>query len=696
MNASAAARVALGTALALAAVSVISVMSAPSLGAPEPAPRSSSETRRLAPPEAELPEVAEGARALREAEAAAEAGDVDAAAAAFARAAERYPLVSDHALYLRAALLLDQGRLDAAIEAARAAVRQYPHSPLRPRFLRIEGDAFGAAGQEETARAAWALAASLEREDVHEEAVELQLGLSYERTGAVDRAASHYRRVWLEVATVDGAREAGEHLARLEQGTGRSLRSARDWRRHGDALVRRRRMEMALAAYDQALALGLAPGERRNAERQRARCLFRLRRYPEAVEAWAGLMADDPEARVWHARSLARAGDVPAAIEALEEIAREKRNPRALEARYLAALLLDDEDKTRARAHFRSVARSNTEMGQSSRWQLSWSAYLEGRYAEARAGFETLGENETHSISRLRYLYWHARALERSDPQAAAEAYAAMAGEFPLSYYGWRARLRLSPDTPPLAVRPPIYRPGVSRLESRDLARARTLVDGGVKEGAAEELELLTERVGGMADRLRLARMHVAVGNYHDAQVLIVAEYSIWLARGPIDGYEELWWLAWPLAYESEVDSHLAGLEIPQELVYAIMREESGYRPKVVSTAGARGLMQIMPYTGEKLAADTGMRSFDSDDLFSPAVNIRLGSTYLNQLTLRFGGRASAAIGSYNAGPDAVARWLEERPTLDDDEWVESIPYSQTRAYVKRVQRSMQAYRVLY
>jgi soluble lytic murein transglycosylase len=124
------------------------------------------------------------------------------------------------------------------------------------------------------------------------------------------------------------------------------------------------------------------------------------------------------------------------------------------------------------------------------------------------------------------------------------------------------------------------------------------------------------------------------------------------------------------------------------------MREESGYRPTVVSTVGARGLLQIMPETGERLAQEVALADFDPDDLFEPPINIRLGAHYLRTLLIRFDGQLSAAIASYNAGPSAVERWID--PELEDDEWVESIPYDQTRAYVKRVLRSLYAYRVLY
>ena len=136
---------------------------------------------------------------------------------------------------------------------------------------------------------------------------------------------------------------------------------------------------------------------------------------------------------------------------------------------------------------------------------------------------------------------------------------------------------------------------------------------------------------------------------------------------------------------------------IDPALVWAIMREESGYRPWITSSAGARGLLQIMPETAERLARRNGFRDFQPEDLYTPEVNIALGSAYLNELARRFPNRISAAIGSYNAGPRAVSDWLRgDRAELEDDAWVEEIPYQQTRTYVKRVLRSLVVYRAFY
>jgi soluble lytic murein transglycosylase len=133
------------------------------------------------------------------------------------------------------------------------------------------------------------------------------------------------------------------------------------------------------------------------------------------------------------------------------------------------------------------------------------------------------------------------------------------------------------------------------------------------------------------------------------------------------------------------------------ELVWAIIREESHYRVDARSVVGALGLLQLMPKTAAQLATKQGLDSFESEDLFDPRTNITLGSAYLAQLGTRFDGRMSAAIGSYNAGPNKVSTWLRGAAgRLEDDVWVENIPYDQTRGYVKRVLRSLHVYKVFY
>jgi soluble lytic murein transglycosylase len=333
-------------------------------------------------------------------------------------------------------------------------------------------------------------------------------------------------------------------------------------------------------------------------------------------------------------------------------------------------------------------------------WRLGWSAYAGGRYQEAMALLEQLAPRENDPIERLRARYWRARAAARlGREEEAARGLAEIAREYPLSYYGWRSLERL--DGNPLAAEadvsaPPAIARGSSSLAPVDLERPRILLEAGLVGEARAELDRLFGRARGVEDRLELAELYANLGDYHQPQRLMVDAYTESLARAPAPDAIDLWWHAWPLPWADSVRGQAGGRAGPgPELVYAIMREESGYRPEVVSVSGARGLLQLMPETAERLARAIPLPTFAPDDLFLPEVNIRLGAAYLGDLLVRFGGRTSAAVASYNAGPQPVASWLQGSGA-EDDEWVEAIPYDQTRGYVKRVLRSVHAYRVLY
>ena len=195
---------------------------------------------------------------------------------------------------------------------------------------------------------------------------------------------------------------------------------------------------------------------------------------------------------------------------------------------------------------------------------------------------------------------------------------------------------------------------------------------------------------------MAIGRVMVAADDFAGAQTIVVSALVDRLAEGLRAGVERLWRLAWPRAFPEAV-AMADDLGVERELVWAIMREESSFRPRVHSSAGAIGLMQLMPETAERVARRAKRPVPDEAALETPPVNVELGTRYLAELRQRMDGRISAVIASYNAGPRAVARWLEEAPPgIDDDVFVEDIPYGQTRSYTRRVFRSYWLYGRLY
>jgi len=635
------------------------------------------------------------ARALRHA---LEAGDPVAAAARFEAVARAHPIIADYALLLRARSLTRSGRDTEAAATVAAALELYGDSPLRADFLETLGDARMRTGDEEGAREAWTRGVRATRDSDRQASLRMNIAASLERAGHDAEAAALYLEVWTRHATSDHDEAASLRLAELEREPKVAKRTANDWRKRADQLYRKRHNEAALAAYERALDGELGKSDRHRAENQRAHTLFRLRRYPDAVEAFSAMPQQD-DVPLWRARSLARSGEVPRAVSEFEALAKKARGELGVRATYLAGLLLDGRGHAeRAEAHFDRVARNRVSpgLGSAALWRLGWAAYRGGNDATAIGHFERLLSEEEDPIGRLRTRYWRARALERKgDIAAAADEFTTVANEYPFSYYGWRARDRIRDhDEPSPGLRPD---PGSARLAGRDLERPKILLAAGLDVLAVEELRRTVRRARGLDDRLAMAQLFNEAREYYDALRVVVDAYTEDLARGPVPQLEELWWHAWPSAFEELVAaSTRAENSVEPALVYAIMREESGYRPEILSVSGARGLLQIMVPTGDRLADSIGEEGYQPDDLFEPETNIRLGSFYLAELMERFGGRQSAAIASYNAGPTAVAEWLEARATAEDDFWVESIPYDQTRGYVKRVLRSYHAYRVLY
>ena len=139
-------------------------------------------------------------------------------------------------------------------------------------------------------------------------------------------------------------------------------------------------------------------------------------------------------------------------------------------------------------------------------------------------------------------------------------------------------------------------------------------------------------------------------------------------------------------------------LKVDPYFISGIIRQESLFDRKALSPAGARGLMQIMPATGKMLYPKPKLnKPFVSDALFEPDLNIRLGVKYVSQLDKRFGGNGTHILISYNAGPHVLKKWLKRFGNVNDlDVFIESIPYPETRRYVKHVLRNRGIYKALY
>ncbi|MDG2335929.1 MAG: tetratricopeptide repeat protein [Myxococcota bacterium] len=629
------------------------------------------------------------ARALRRASQAIDAGNFERAQWELSLAGTGVDLAGYRALE-RARLFAASGEFEAAATEAAAYRAAVSDPALVEALAAVEGDSLMALGEHVGAQEAWRVAWEISPDSGRRRDFGLAIIQSLQYEGDLEIGVEpevHWESVFPAPEEAVAAESPAPETALAR----------------GDALMASGRGARAIEAYREALAGELAEEDVRRAQFQLGLALFRLRVYDEALAVFAALEGD-AEARLWHARSLARTGQIEASIVGFEELAQDAPPRLANRARYLAATLLEDQGETeRAVAHYAAVVADEDSRDQARQalWRIGWLAWRAGDYPEARMRFEELVEREPDALGELKPRYWAARAAVAMGQRGLGRSeLAALAREWPLSYYGWRAQQRLGrPRVSTKTVRTEIFSRPSSPADEDRMRRALLLLEAGYLESARYEIQPLLKRPCSLVDCIRLGSLLAGLGDFHGAQQLVVRRYPGLLGQGLSPGYEALFWLSWPPAYADSVHASLAESgRIDPALVWAIMREESGFRPGVMSSAGAMGLLQLMPETARQTADRVGAESLDdSEELFVPGTNIALGTAYLDYLAERFPSQTSAIIASYNAGPNAVAGWRTgAAASVEDDVWVEDIPYAQTRSYVRRVLRSLHAYRNFY
>ncbi len=186
------------------------------------------------------------------------------------------------------------------------------------------------------------------------------------------------------------------------------------------------------------------------------------------------------------------------------------------------------------------------------------------------------------------------------------------------------------------------------------------------------------------------------LGSYNRVAYIAEIYFSTERNKGGLGGARELWMYNYPQAYEKNVSSYAKRFNVSESLVLAIMRAESHFNSEAYSPVGARGLMQIMPYTATQISRLLGEDGVGDQDLLIPEVNIRLGSRYLSRLQKKFQDQVPLVAAGYNAGPHRVYSWLNTFGTLDMDEFIEHVPFVETRNYMKKVVRNYAIYNALY
>jgi soluble lytic murein transglycosylase len=363
---------------------------------------------------------------------------------------------------------------------------------------------------------------------------------------------------------------------------------------------------------------------------------------------------------------------------------------------------LEQRKRTKARAAFERLAAAgpSNSRKRDALWQLGRMNYRDQDFEAARASFRRLASNNNSGYHRPA-TYWEARSLERlGQAKEAGDLYADLTSSCPGYYYGIEAESRLAqmrldtpPDGAPVSAGRVNFKVPPSWGGQRYL-RVRILDQVGFHDLALDEMERLLDGSPPGA-RLEFARLAQRAGRFRRGADEI-EDYFGELVRARAPGLPRLFWeAAYPLPHWQEIQQVAREYGQDPFVIAAIIREESRFDEAALSRAGARGLMQLMPSTARDEARRLGIPSRDLD-LFDPATSIRLGTYSFSRRLDRFKGNVVLALAGYNAGDYRANRWAKKLDGLERDEFIDLIPYRETRLYIKRILASYDQYRWIY
>ncbi|MGH7498455.1 MAG: transglycosylase SLT domain-containing protein [Gemmatimonadales bacterium] len=451
----------------------------------------------------------------------------------------------------------------------------------------------------------------------------------------------------------------------------------------------------AATGYGRALEAGLGSSEDRLGY---ASALARLGRYGDA--AFQFNLVRSPRklaasAAYQRARALVRDGQLSEGRGALLEIGRRYRSDTAAASSalfLLGDLAADDgaDDQSRAYNHRLALRYPTSAFAPAARFRAALIELLHGDPARAAREFDELWQLYPRSDEAAAATYWAGKACEAAgDTVAARSRWALVAGGDPGSYYvglGLR-RLGLPAWTPPAG---PDSFAVVASMDSA-VARAALLARLGMSAESQWEYDRLARTQDTSSERL------LALANAFRAQGLPSQAIQI-ARRALVNGARSdarTYRLLYPVGLAEALQGESAEHGLDASFVAALIRQESLFNPEATSVAGARGLMQVMPDLGARLARSLGYPVWDPVLLYQPDVSLQLGTYHLQELAETYE-EPVHILAAYNAGVSRVERWSRRKGVDDPEVFAERIPFAETRGYVRAIQRNQEIYRALY
>ena len=535
------------------------------------------------------------------------------------------------------------------------------------------------------------------------------LGRAYQISGRSTDAANAYRDLYTRLPLTGEATEAQQQLAAMSIPLTAAQRKI-----HADALFNAKRYADAAVEYHsiQQNDASLSADDRAALTIYAAVCDLRLKRASKhEIEQLPTTDDDSAALKMYMLAEISRTEGDRGQHDALitQMISRYPHSRWLEEALYSGGnmyLLLHD--STQTLYHYGLLIRMfpDSTYAPSAHWRMAWTNYRTRQYTQAARLMEEQVTRYPGGLEIPSALYWRARIFEDEEHNlpAAAAFYRSITEAYSNYYYALLARQRLTvlgtqPVSSPAALAS-VHRSAIPELtgelpeDDPHLIKARLLANAALNDYIGPEIDASPDAAEWGA--LAQAEIYSSFGEITRA-LQSMKHSGISFFTLPVDQVPVVYWhLLFPKPFWPEIvsDSQQNGLD--PFLVASLIRQESEFNAGAVSRANAYGLMQLLPYVGKAIAKKHGLKGFSANQLLVPAVNLQLGTINLRQVLDRYGNQPEYTLAAYNAGDVPVRQWMSIGDYKDTAEFVESIPYTETREYVQAILRNREMYRSLY
>jgi soluble lytic murein transglycosylase len=590
------------------------------------------------------------------------------------------PLIADYVIYYQGAGYENLGDLANASIQFNRVITGYPDSGIKKKTLARLGGIYTETGDYANAERIFrSLYAEESDRDLKASYLE-GLGQALEKQGKYTDAVNTYKQVWVEFPETKSSYSAQKAAQQLSAGGGAAfVPTESDYLQRADKLYELSRWSSAVQNYE------MVSSKSTEARTRMGIAMVNAGSLNEAEGVLSGI--NSPESLFWRGKLKSKQGLDSEGASLYSRIHTSfPTSELAPEGLYNAGRLYqinDDYDKAIKTYDLLIRTYPNNEFAEDGAWNLGWIYYKRGMYTEALATFSAFTNSST-PFNAANSRYWKARTLEKQGRRDEARAeYMELAGMTTPTYHSYMAQKKTgyTPTYPSVGPESTALNPSAAAKKEK----AEILIRLGMPEDARLEIEKMEALANTQEEFVVVSLLYSKVDDYYNS-IKVAQDIGLPQANS----------LSFPRGYRDIVASYSKKYGVDELLIYSVIREESRFQKDVVSPADAVGLMQLIPPTARTVAGQIGISGFTTEMLTIPRINIEMGIFYLKQVLDQFDGDVELALASYNAGPGRAADWKVDFYGLEKDEFIEEIPFKETRNYIRRILRSYGAYKAIY